>query len=71
MYSVAPFGERRADIRAALNTTVLRNAMTVGEVNQEAAQATYQALESYMPGDKEQVGLEVDPDILNNMTKGG
>lgn len=70
MYSVAPFGERRSDMRSALNTTIIRNAVSMSEVTAEQSKAVFDALAAYVPGDQEDVGLEVDSDILAKLNKG-
>ena len=65
MYAVAPFGERRADVRTAFNTA---NMMAVQAGNPKSAefQKAFDHLCDYMPCDRD--GDEfVDLDALKRM----
>lgn len=60
MYRVAPWGERRADRRAAFNTASMRAAMAVGEVTAEDMREVVLSLMNYMPCDA------IDPDDVEH-----
>lgn len=52
MYSVAPFGERRADVRAAFNTANMM-AVQAGNMKQADFQQAMEHLCDYLPCDRE------------------
>lgn len=65
MYAVAPFGERRADIRAAFNTANLM-AVQAGNMKTADFRGAVEHLCDYMPCDRD--GEEfVDLDALKRM----
>jgi hypothetical protein len=54
MYEVSAFGERRADIRAAINTANLIAAQMIEPMTTEMFRNIVKALSSYMPGESDE-----------------
>lgn len=70
-YRSNPWGERRADLRAAINTVSLKLALSMEPVEKTEYVKMVQALMSYMPCDREQEGIEINEAALNNLPKRG
>lgn len=70
MYSVAPFGERRQDIRAAINTltAMLAHSTPENKPSEQDLQEMLTALQNYLPCYKS-TELEFDPDALARIQK--
>jgi len=66
MYEASPFGERRADIRAATNTAHQIAASSMAKIEPEDATALFKALMNYLQCDQDHEE-SVDLDALNRM----
>ncbi len=69
LYIVAPWGERRADTRAAINTTHLISAQASQDVTVDDMQELMGALSSYLKCDTASEDLPLDPDALERMRR--
>lgn len=71
MYEAATFGEKRADIRAAVNTANLIASQTSEPMSDELFRTIVQAIASYMPGESgDEDDSMFDPRALAKMRKG-
>ena len=66
MYSANPWGERRADLRAAVNSTSIRLAFASGNVQESDINTIVHSLSHYLPCDRDNdEEIEVDQAALN------
>lgn len=68
MYSVCPFGEKRADWRAAFHTTRLVAASSMAKIDESELKDMQIALSSYLKCDEATDDEEPDMDALAIMT---
>ena len=66
MFSVAPFGERRMDLRMAFNTAHLMAMQSASKVEAADFNQIVDALSNYMPCDQSREN-EVDLQAIKNM----
>ena len=66
MYEAAPFGERRADIRAATNTVNAIVASAMVKISSEDANALFRQVANYLECDQDEEEA-VDLDALQRM----
>ena len=71
MYEAATYGERRADIRAAVNTANLIASQTTEPMSDELFRQIVGAISSYMPGESGDDDDDIfDPRALAIVRKG-
>lgn len=70
LYAVAPFGERRADMRAARQTAIMIAAQRTEPMGANEFQELWKTAANYLPSDQEQDDEEADLDALAAMQGG-
>ena len=71
MYEVATYGEKRADLRAAVNTANSIASQMSEPMSDELFRSIVQAISSYMPGESDDDDDDIfDPRALAQMKKG-
>lgn len=70
LYAVAPFGERRADMREARQTAILIASKRTEPMGADEFHELWKTAANYLPGDQEQDDEEADLDALAAMQGG-
>ena len=70
MYEVCPFGEKRDDLRQAINTLAIARSVTWSEVSEDDCRNLLNNLCDYLPCDKQHdITAEADMNALERMKR--
>lgn len=69
MYAVAPFGERRADLRAAHNTLSVIISQAAKKLTNEECQDIFETLSDYLISTREAETLPLDREALKRLQR--
>lgn len=70
MFIVDPYGDVRADMRAAVNTANQIAAQAAEQLSGEEFQHLYETLVGYCDKSPDETAVEFNPDALAKITKG-